>query len=331
MAHRLSRRGLIAGVAGSSAGGLATGVMQARAGTYPDRPIRIVVGFAPGGGADLVARIIAEGLSARVGQQVVVENMTGASTAIALNYIAHAAPDGYLLAYATADGTSILSAVNPKLQYNVAIDFTYLSRVVQLDYVLVANGRLPFRSLQELIAYGRSHPGKIRYGSIGVGSSTHLAMLLLGQQAGVSMTDVPYSGGEDVLTDLLSGIIDVALLTTANIGQYENTTQIRLLAVTSSTRDPALPDVPTMTECGYSGATMTAWQGILAPKGLPGTVANVLIDAIRASMDEAVISTRIRKLGFRPSLLTGTAFQHAVVSEIALWRAVARRANLSFQ
>ncbi len=330
MIRVLSRREFAAAAAGLL-GGTAGGFPQASAATYPNRPVRMMVGFAPGGGADLVARIVAEGLSTRIGQQVVVENKTGASTAISLEYVARAAPDGYVLAYATADGTSILSALKPKLQYDVATDFTYLSRVAELDYVLAVNGGLPHHSLADLIVYARNNPGKIRYGTIGVGSSTHLATLLLAQQAGVSMTNVPYRGGAAVLSDLLSGFIDIGLLTTANIAEYRNTDAIGLLAVTSAARDPALPDVPTMAECGYPGATMTVWQGILAPKALPPPVANILVSAIQACLADPANSSKLLNLGFRPSSLTGVMFQQAILSETATWKAVAQKANLILQ
>ncbi len=319
---RIERRRVMAGATAV----MATGVGRAaRAEAYPSRPVRLIVGVSAGGSADFAARVVAEGLRTRLGQPVVVENRTGAVGAIAFDYVARAVPDGYTLAFPASAGISLLAAVRPDLPYDITRAFTYICRAVTFDWVLVVSKGAGFSSLSELVDHARANPGKIMCGTIGVGSATHLAALLLEQQTGIKVTTVPYNGGSQVLPDLVAGRIDMAFLTVQD--GISNPDATRLLAITGTAREPTLPAVPTMAEAGYPGAAMTMWLGLAGPAGLPAEVTDRLAGATQDVLKDAAVQQRFLTLGFRPAPLAGTAFRQMVVDEYARWRQVAQTAH----
>ncbi len=327
----ISRRHVVAGGAGAMALGAGMRGRRAHAADdYPNKPILLVVGFAAGGSADITARIIAEGLSNRLNQSVVVENKTGASATIALEYTAKSRPDGYTLSITSGDATSMLWAVKPKaMPFDLHKDLTFISRIVELDYPLVVNTKWPFKTLAEFVAYAKANPGKLRCGNIGYGSGTHLTALLFEQQAGIKMTYVPYRGGMATMPDILAGNIDCAFLTVMDVLSAGKTDKITELAVASPVREALLPGVPTMAEAGYPGAAATSWLGLIGPSNLPQNVLNRLDKAIADVVVDPGVKDKLNKLALRSATLTGDAFRKAVVDEYDTWAAVAKKADMT--
>lgn len=324
--RRMFIRGSLATMSGIAAihGG------TARASAYPDKPIRLLVGNAPGGSGDISARIAAEALSVRLGQPVVVENKTGASATIALDYVARSAPDGYTLSATSGSATSMLAAVKPKtVPFDLGKDLSFIARLVQQNYILVLNTKWPFMTLADFVRYAKANPGKLRCGNIGYGSTTHMAALLFEQQSGARMTYVPYRGGMATMPDILAGNIDSAFLTVIDVLSAGATDKIRELAIASPAREPMLPNVPTMGESGYPDAAQTSWNGILGPTGLPDDVRARLESAVTGVMNDPAVVDKYVKLGMRPALLIGNAFRQDVVRDRDIWKSVAEFAHMS--
>ena len=293
---------------------------------YPHKPVRLVLGLPAGGGADVIARIVAQGLSERIGQEVVVENRPGASGVIAANAVAKAAPDGYTLLL----GGSVLTlqpAFGKALPLDPVKDFAPITLVANVPSVLIVGPASPFHSVGDLIAYARAHPGEMNYASAGNGSSLHLFMELFKLRTGIQATHVPYKGGVQAAPDLIRGEIQTMfeILPTqiANI----RAGKVRALAITSARRNEQLPDVPTMNELGFNDLELGVWFGLYAPAGTPAGVVDALHDAVAKVLASKPALDRLAQLGVEPTPSTPSqlaAFQHA---EVERWTLVIRRSG----
>lgn len=300
-----------------------------RAQDYPAQPIRLVVPYAPGAGSDLLGRLTAEALTARLGQPVVVENKPGAGGAIGTDLVVKSRPDGYTLLWASSDGVAILPAVKSSLPYKVPDDFSFVARITGFSYFVVVNPKLPINSLSELIAYAKANPGKLRYGSIGIGSGPHMATALIAKSAGIEMVHVPFGGVAPALTAALGGHIDLALGAASSVKPYVDAGTLRALAVTGSERHPLLPAVPTLAESGLPLVVISNWWGLLAPAGTPEPALARLRKATAEMVKDAKTVERLGALGYQFTYLEGAAFKDFAVKDFEQWKAVAKSANVA--
>ncbi|MEO7726033.1 MAG: tripartite tricarboxylate transporter substrate binding protein [Burkholderiales bacterium] len=238
---------------------------------YPDKPVRLIVPFVAGGSYDTVARIIAQPLAESFHQQIVVDNRPGASGSIGANLVAKAAPDGYTLGM-FGNNQLITSAVNEHLPYNLLVDFAPVMRVAKLDMVIVVNPQLPVRSLQELIALLKEHPGKYFYGSGGVAGAPHLATEQFKALTGINVVHVPYKGGGVAVTGLVSNEVQMMMLNMISVEPQVKAGRLRALAIAAKSRSALMPEVPTTAEAGFPGYVAAQWYGIVAPAHLPPIV-----------------------------------------------------------
>jgi tripartite-type tricarboxylate transporter receptor subunit TctC len=304
----------------------ATLALPALAQRWPDRPIRIVVPYPPGGSTDPVARLLAADIQARLGQPVVVENRAGAAGSIGTEFVARAAPDGTTFLFHTS---VIATEVSFKqgLTYNVLTDLAPVSLATSGPYVLVVNPSLPARNVGELIAYARANPGRMNYGSAGIGSSGHLIGELFALRAGAQMVHVPYRGGGPSVTALVQNEIQFVFDTTGALGLIEEG-RLRALATTGRERAPQLPNVPTVAESGLPDFVAEFWLGMFAPARLPAEIQNRMADAVRAALAEGPLRDRLRALGMVARGDGPAEFDTVLRRDIAEWREVITRANI---
>jgi tripartite-type tricarboxylate transporter receptor subunit TctC len=305
---------------------LACGGVQAA--DYPTKPIRIIVPYPPGGGTDLSARIMAEALSPRLGQPVVVENRPGATGTIGSDYVSKSPSDGYTLLWNSSDSMTIVPALKPSNPYKIPKDFTFLARVATTGNTFAISSHVPAKTLPEFIAYGKANPGKIRLGSTGIGGSSHMTQILFEKYAGVKMTNVPYKGIAPALTDLLGGHIELAMVTPITLVPHMGSDKIRVIAISAQTRHPLLPDVPTLAEFGLSESTVTLWYALMAPPNLPPAVAQRLQKEVEAIVKTPEIAAGMQKAGLQVSPLFGADFEKTVVKEYEQWKAIGKAENI---
>lgn len=305
---------------------LATG--PASADTYPSRPIRLLHGFAAGGAADTLSRIIADGLSKKLGQPIIVEAKPGAGGNIAADAVEKAAPDGYTLGLVT--GAHAISAATYKaLSYQPAESFDMISTLVYYALVIAVRSDHPAKSLGELIVMAKEKPGTLSFGSVGFGSTHHLAGELLNAMAGIDIMHVPYRGDSQSLTALLGGEVPVVVGTPVLLAPQIQSGAIRGLAVTSPKRTALLPDVPTVEEAGVKGYDVRTWAGLLAPKGTPPSVVGVLNAATLDVLKDPELRQRLETaVGGEVRGSTPDEMKQLIESEIAKWSAVVERAKI---
>jgi tripartite-type tricarboxylate transporter receptor subunit TctC len=303
----------------------ASGVAYAE--DYPTRPIRVIVGFGAGSGADITARVVGARMSEILGQQIVVENKTGAGSSIGADYVAHASNDGYTLFLATIS-QPINAAITPRLNFDFVKDFAPIVLVSTIPNLLVVNPSLGVKTVPELIALAKAKPDSLSFGSSGVGTGTHLAAELFKVLAGVQMVHVPYAGSAQALTDLLAGRIQLVFTPASTVIQHVRDGKLVALATTEKKRAAIAPDVPTMGEAGLPGFDTGLWFGLLAPAGTPKPA----IDKINAAVNEAIKSEQVIK-ALQPQgidLLGGTSdeFARYIATEMKRWDEVSRAAGL---
>jgi tripartite-type tricarboxylate transporter receptor subunit TctC len=296
----------------------------ARAQAYPSRPVRIVVGLPAGGGADIVARLVGADLSQRLGQQFVVEDRPGAGSSIATEAVAKAPPDGYTLLLAMNSNT-IYDTLHPNANYNFLRDIAPVAIICAVPFVLLANPSLPAKTVPELIAYAKANPGKINYGSRGIGTLTHVVAELFKMMAGVELVHVPYR--DNFLPDLLAGNVQLGFFAQADTLDYIKAGKLRALAVTTAQRLPELPDVPTMAEF-LPGYEAIGWLGVGAPTGTPASVIEHLNGAINAAVADPAIRARLAGLGFVPASMSVGDFAKFIATDTAKWATVIRTAGI---
>jgi tripartite-type tricarboxylate transporter receptor subunit TctC len=318
----VSRRALLA-LAGTP---VLASVPGAFAQGYPDRPVRLVVGFPAGGSVDIFARIIGQSLSEQLGHQFVIDNRPGASGNIGTEAVVRSAPDGYtLLAVGVNNATN--AALYDNLRFDFLRDIVPIASTVRGVGVLVVNPALPVTSISEFIAYAKTNPGKINMGSSGTGTPQHLYGELFMQMTGVSMLHVPYRGSPQSLTGLIAGEVHAMFDTLSTSIEHIKAGRLRALGVTSAQRIEALPDTPALSEA-VPGYEATSWQGIGAPKGTPAEIIDKLARAISAALADATVKTRIEATGYATFASSPAEFRQHIADETAKWGKVIRTAGI---
>ncbi|MEO3475430.1 tripartite tricarboxylate transporter substrate binding protein [Roseomonas sp. CAU 1739] len=292
------RRTLLAAATGSS--GLAAGLVlpgAALAVSFPDRPVRIILPFAPGGNSDIVARLIAPVMSARLGQPVVVENRAGAGGSIGATAVARARPDGYTVLFGSTGPLSVNPAVQASLPYDAERDFAPIGLLSRTPLVLAVTAALPPRTLVELIAYSKANPGRVTIASAGTGSSTHLALELFNAASGAGMTHVPYRSGGDLIPDLMAGNVASTMTEISTAMPLHREGRIRILAIGSAQRSPVAGDLPTFIEAGLPDYTAGSYTALLVPAGTAADVVATLRDALAMAIADPGVIARLREMG----------------------------------
>jgi tripartite-type tricarboxylate transporter receptor subunit TctC len=290
---------------------------------YPSRPIRLIVGFAPGGGVDINARMLAPRLSEYLGQQVVVENVPGAGTNIANERVAKSAPDGYTLLINTA-AVAINMSLYRNLPFDTLRDFAPVSVFSESPNVLVVNAKLAAQNVKELVAMARSAPGKLNYSSAGVGTTQHLAAELFKLRTGTFIVHIPYKGTAPSMTALIAGEVELSFANIPSIQGHLKSGRLRALAATASRRDPQLPEVPTMQEAGVEGVEVVVWYGVLAPAGTPREIVQKLADGIQRAARDPEIRKRMLEQGAVTVGNTPEEFGKLLKDEVARWAEVVK-------
>ena len=285
---------------------------------FPDKPIRLVVPFPPGGPTDIVARPLAQLLGDALKQPVVIENKGGAGGSIAADSVAKSPPDGYTLIMATVGTHAINAALYRKLPYDPVKDFTPIALVASAPVAVVVNPATPIGSVRDLIAQAKANPGKVSFGSAGNGTPGHLTGEMFSTAAGVKLQHVPYKGSAPALTDLLGNQIPLMFDPVQSVLQNVKAGKLRALAISGKTRSPVLPDVPTLDEAGVRGFETTAWWAVFAPANIPADVASTLRTEIEKAVRSDTFREKLGSIGVQPSAEPGTlaAFQR---SEVAKW------------
>ena len=290
---------------------------------YPSRPVHLIVGFPPGGGVDINARLLAPKLSEYLGQQVVVENVPGAGTNIANERVARAAPDGHTLLINTA-AVAINMSLYRNLPFDTLRDFAPVSVFSQSPNVLVVNAKLPAQNVKELVAMARSSPGKLNYSSAGVGTTQHLAAELFKLRTGTFIVHIPYKGTAPSMTALIAGEVDLSFANIPSIQGHLKSGRLRALAATAARRDPQLPEVPTMKEAGVAGVEVVVWYGVLAPAGTPRGIVQKLSEGIQRATRDADVRKRMLEQGAEPVGSTPEEFSKLLREEVARWAEVVK-------
>lgn len=321
---RLSRRGFLATMAGVAAAGW---LPLVAADTYPAKIVTVVVAYPPGGQNDIAARLVTQPLSAFWSQPVVVENRAGAGGIIGAQSVAKSAPDGYTFLLA-AINHSILTTLKPNLAYDLEKDFVPVGMVAAFPIILVINPSLPFKSVQDLIAYAKSNPNKLNYGSSGSGGGTHLAAELFCSMTGIKMLHVPYKGSAPAMADLLGGHINLMFADSPTALPQIRKDKLRALGISARQRSILMPDLPTIAESGVPGYESNSWVGIVAPAGTPApVVAKVNADLVKVLNDQAV-KAKLIEIGGEPSPGTPEQFGKFIHSETVKWARIIKEANI---
>lgn len=295
---------------------------------YPERPVRVLVGFAAGGTTDIAARIIASELSNTFGRSFVVENKPGASSNLATNQVNNAAPDGYtLLVFAVT--SAINQTLYKNLKFDITTDFEPVANFFHSPNLLVVNPALPINSVKELVDYAKKNPGKLAFASAGTGGSTHMAGELFKIQAGIDMLHVPYKGSAPALQDLLAGQVQLSFDNMPSALPHARAGKLRALAVTSRERSPSAPDIPTVAESGYPDYAVSAWFGMLAPKGTPPDIIVKLNTAINKALTEPSVRQKLEQMGAVPAPMSPAEFGRFVKSETEMWGKAVRASGVT--
>ena len=288
---------------------------QSGAGWVPDRPIRFIVGFAPGGSTDTTARVIGQGISAGLGQPVVIENRTGAAGNIATEHVARSAPDGHTLVVASMGSQATNAALYKNLSFDPVKDFTPVTLIALSACLVVVHPSLPINNVAELIAYARANPEKLNCGIAGAGSSQHFAAALFEHQANIRFTQISYRGGAPAMADLVSGRIGIMFTPVVEAIEQMRAGQVRAIAITRSTRSPQLPDIPTVAE-GLPGYLFNSWLGLFAPAGTPAPAVQRIAQEVAKALRQGETRQRMEQLGYEPVGSTPEEFARFFTAEM---------------
>ena len=298
--------------------------------SYPQKPVRLLLTFAAGGQADILARAVADKMRPSFGQQIIVEARPGAGGNLAMEAAAKAAPDGYTLVLGTP-AVAINGALYRKLSYDPLKDLAPLSMIALGSYVVYVSGTLPVNSAAEFIAYARARPGKLNYASVGVGSGTHLAAVLFTSAAGLEMSHVPYKGIQQVAPELVSGDVHLTFNALGPLAQFVQSGRIRMLAVSGAKRTPQLPDVPTIAESGLPGFEAYGWYGLFATAGTPREVLQKLNTEIVRAVSAPDLNGRIQAMNLVPAPQTLDEAASFVAAEAVKWGRAVKVSNASVE
>jgi tripartite-type tricarboxylate transporter receptor subunit TctC len=294
---------------------------------YPDHPIRLVVPFPAGGGADALARTIMPRVGEILGQPIVIDNRPGAGGNIGSELVARSPADGYTLLYGTNGTHAINQTLYGKLPFDPQRDFAPVSRMTRIAAMMVVNPAVPAKSVAEFIEFARANPGKLSFASAGNGTTSHLAGELFKSLAGIDLLHVPYRGGGAAMTDLIGGQVTMMIDVMPNAWPQARAGKVRALAVTTARRFPSAPDIPTIAESGVPGFEMSAWDGILAPAGTPRPVIDRLNDAIRHALDDPQVKQALLERGAETVPGTPEEFARHISSETEKWAKVIQQAG----
>ena len=309
---------------------LGLGAAQAQD-NYPNKPVRLIVPFAPGGLADTSARAVAEKLGARIGQSVVVENRAGASGNIGMQAVAQAAPDGYTLVLGF-DGTVVINPhVFKQTGFDVLNDFAPVTKLGDAVLLLVAHPSVPAKNITELIAFEKTKPGTLSYGSSGTGGTPHLAGELLNQRYGTKFVHVPYKGGGQAVIDVVGGQIPLVFTAVASAQQHVKSGKINAIGVSSGKRASSLPEVPTFIESGLQDFVVDSWVGILAPAKTPKAIVDRLQRELAAVLKDPEVANRYATLGIEPVGNTPEQFGQQIRADLARWEKVVKQAGIKVE
>lgn len=287
---------------------------------WPDRPIRIVVTFPPGGSSDILARVMGEQLARRLGQAVVIDNKPGAGGTIGGAQVAAAAPDGYTLMLANTGVAVINGALYSKLPYDTQRDFVPIARTAMQPLALLVTPKLPVQNLRQFIDYAKARPGQVNYGSAGNGGISHLVPEMFKTATGIFMVHIPYRGSAPAFTDLMGGQVQFMAESIPQAANYHKQGKVRALAVTSRERNPALPDIPTVAESGVKGFEVVGFYGFFAPKDTPKDVVAKLSEAFKQVLTSAEVRERMVSQGADPAFLGSEEFARFLATETPRWR-----------
>jgi tripartite-type tricarboxylate transporter receptor subunit TctC len=296
---------------------------------YPDRPVRLIIPFPPGGSNDVVGRLVANSLSEKLGHKVFVDNRGGAGGVLGTEAAAQAAPDGYTLLI-----ISIAHAVNPalyKLNYDPIKSFTPVSILATGPNVLVVNPQLPVKNVKELLALAKEKPGTLDYASAGVGSFQHLGGELFKLTAGVDLQHVPYKGGGPAMSDVIAGHVKIMFSSLVQTTPFIQSGQLRALGVGGAKRNPVLPDVPTVAEAGVPGYVADNWWGVVAPAGTPKPIVDRLYKDVQAALTSPELKAAFDREGAAAVTMSTEEFTHYIEAEIAKWGRVVKEGNIKAQ
>jgi len=289
------------------------------------RAIRLVVPFPPGGTADVLGRLAAREIESRIGQPVVVENRPGAGGAVGSEAVARSTPDGNTLVLSNIASQAIGPAVNRNITYDSVRDFTHIGLIAAVPSAIVVSSTGPLRTLPELLDRARSQPGAVRFGSTGVGTSSHVKLELLKRAAGVDITHVPYRGSAPAVADVIGGQIEGLIAAVPDVG---NNDRLRMVAVTTAERATRWPDVPSVAELGFPTLVASNWFGLSGPAGIPPEIAQKINEALVAGLNTPEMTERLAVLGAAPNRMTPQDYTAMVTSEVPRWAEVARAADI---
>lgn len=311
-----------------SGASLIAGPASAQQADYPNKPVRLIVPFAPGGTADIIDRVFAAQLGTELGATVVVENKAGAGGSIGTRFVADAAPDGYILLLASSSTHGTNPAVYKNLTYDAAQDFTAITQLVTVPGVLSVTKDFPAADLNGLIAAAKANPDKYTYASSGAGGLGNLAMELMKSMTGAKLMHIAYRGAGPAFTDVISGQVSMIWEPVPASLPYIKGGQIRPIAIAADTRSPELPDTPTFKEAGLPRYEANAWNGLLAPKGLPADVTQKLHDASVKALNNPEVKAKLASLGGTVVAGTSDAFKNVIASDVKKWKNVAADARI---
>jgi tripartite-type tricarboxylate transporter receptor subunit TctC len=318
----MQRRSLLSSLA------LAALCTTAWAQTYPERPVKLVVPYAPGGSADIVGRLIADEWGKALGKSMFIENKAGAGGNIGVDAVAKSPADGYTIGLQTVS-LAINPSLTPKMPYDTMKDLASIGMVATSQHVLVVNNNLPAKDLKELLALAKSKPGKLTYGSAGGGSTFHMSAELFKAQAGVSIVHIPYRGGGPALTDTIAGQVDMSFPVLSAAQGHVQAGKLRALGVTGSKRSPLMPNVPTIAEAGLPGYSFETWFTVFAPAGTPKPVIEKLNTTLVTVLQSAAVKERMAKEGFEATPSTPEQARARIESEMPKWAKLVKERGIT--
>jgi len=302
----------------------------AQAEAYPDKPIKMLVGFSAGGSTDLVTRVLTQHMSQTLGQSVVVENRLGASGIVATDALANARPDGYTLGACSTSAFTILPYLMKTVRYDPVKDFQPVAQIGLAPYILVVTPKLKIKSLQELVALAKRKDGGLTYASGGVGSASQMAGELFFASAGIKMVHVPYKGLSQAIADVMEGRVDMAFDQEASAGANIRAGRLDAIAIASADRSATLPSVPTFSEAG-TPLEAAQWIGVCSPAGLPQDRVSTLYDSVKRALDDPAVVERFTQIGVQPALLNADAFKQAIEVDRAKWKKLIDDAGITLE